>query len=264
MEGKIMTSHLQTISHKRDFAMPYFSLLCGGHKGLYISTIKFEELEDLIRFSNASLRDGIKEDYKATINGEVRPEAQRVLRFYHLKYAILNYNACYDYILQIIYFAFDFCEDITTREIYQEQLVKCTFSNNSKFRQRFKAFSETNTKAKELFDKLDDFYNNKRKQLGGWANAIKHRGGLSIPEMIPNRQNACICNDGEIVFSPQIIYPNIITIDEIIEELKEQNRIICEFSEYLFDFLGFNNVCTNRLSADGWFADVRPFVYTEN
>ena len=43
-----MADQLQVISHKRDFAMPYFTLLCGGHKGLYISTIKFEELEDLI------------------------------------------------------------------------------------------------------------------------------------------------------------------------------------------------------------------------
>lgn len=259
-----MSDQLQIISHKRDFAMPYFSLLCGCHKGLYVSTIKFEELEDLIRFSNTSLRDGIKEDYKATINGEVHPTAQRVLRFYHLKYAILNYNACYDYILQIIYFAFDFCEDITTQEIYQEQLVKCTFGNNSKFRQRFKTFSETNIKAKELFDKLDDFYNNKRRKLGGWANAIKHRGGLSIPEMIPNRHNTCILKDGAIVFSYETIYPHIITIEEIIEELKEQNKIICEFSEYLFDFLGFNSVCTNKLSVNDWFVDVRPFVYKEN
>ena len=259
-----MADQLQVISHKRDFAMPYFTLLCGGHKGLYISTIKFEELEDLIRFSNASLRDGIKEDYNATVNGEVRPEAQRILRFYHLKYAILNYNACYDYILQIIYFAFDFCEEITSPEVYQEQLAKCSFGNSSKFRQRFKIFSETNTKAKELFEKLDDFYNNKRRKLGGWANAIKHRGGLSIPEMIPNRHNTCILGDGSIVFSPETIYPHIITIEEIIEELPEQNKIICEFSEYLFDFLGFNNACTNKLSVNDWFMDVRPFVYKEN
>lgn len=259
-----MADQLQVISHKRDFAMPYFTLLCGGHKGLYISTIKFEELEDLIRFSNASLRDGIKEDYNATVNGEVRPEAQRILRFYHLKYAILNYNACYDYILQIIYFAFDFCEEITSPEVYQEQLAKCSFGNSSKFRQRFKIFSETNTKAKELFEKLDDFYNNKRRKLGGWANAIKHRGGLSIPEMIPNRHNTCIFGDGSIVFSPETIYPHIITIEEIIEELQEQNKIICEFSEYLFDFLGFNNACTNKLLVNDWFMDVRPFVYKEN
>lgn len=260
-----MANLLRTISVKREFAKPYFStLLCGCHKGLYISTIKFEELEDLIRFSNASLRDGIKEDYKATINGEVRPEAQRVLRFYHLKYAILNYNACYDYILQIIYFAFNFSEDITTQQIYQEQLGKCTFSNSSKFRQQFKAFSETNTKAKELFDKLDDFYNNKRRKLGGWANAIKHRGGLSIPEMIPNRHNTCIFESGSIVFSYETICPNIITIEEIIDELKEQNKIICEFSEYLFDFLGFNKVNTNKLSVNDWFLDVRPFVYERN
>lgn len=258
-----MANELQTISHKRDFAMPYFTLLCGGHKGLYISTIKFEELEDLIRFSNASLRDGIKEDYKATINGAVHPTAQRVLRFYHLKYAILNYNACYDYILQIIYFAFDFSEDITTHEIYQEQLVKCSFGNSSKFRQRFKAFSETNIKAKELFNKLDDFYNNKRRKLGGWANAIKHRGGLSIPEMIPSRHDTCIFREGAKVFSPEIIYPNTITIEEIIDELKEQNKIICEFAEYLFDFLGFNRVCVNKLSVNDWFVDVRPFVYKE-
>ena len=260
-----MASQLQTISVKRDFAMPYFSaLLCGCHKGLYISTIKFEELEDLIRFSNTSLRDGMKEDYKATINGEVHPTAQRVLRFYHLKYAILNYNACYDYILQIIYFAFDFCEDITTQETYQEQLCQCSFGYNSKFRKHFKALSETNVKAKELFDKLDDFYNKKRSKLSGWANAIKHRGGLSIPEMIPNRHNTCIFGDGSIVFSPETIYPHIITVEDIIEELKEQNKIICEFAEYLFDFLGFNKVNTNKLSLNDCFLDVRPFVYERN
>lgn len=260
-----MASQLQTISVKRDFAMPYFSaLLCGCHKGLYISTIKFEELEDLIRFSNTSLRDGMKEDYKATINGEVHPTAQRVLRFYHLKYAILNYNACYDYILQIIYFAFDFCEDITTQETYQAQLCQCSFGYNSTFRKHFKALSETNVKAKELFDKLDDFYNNKRRKLSGWANAIKHRGGLSIPEMIPNRHNTCIFGDGSIVFSPETIYPHIITIEDIIEELKEQNKIICEFAEYLFDFIGFNKTNTNKLNVEDWFLDVRPFVYERN
>lgn len=262
-----MADQLQFISFKSEFAKPYFSAtLCDRHKGLYISTIKFEELEDLIRFSNISLRDGMKEDYKATLNGKVHSTAQRILRFYHLKYAILNYNSCYDYILQIIYFAFDFCEDITSSEVYQEQLAKCTFGYNSKFRKHFKDFSEINIKAKQLFDNLDDLYNNKREKLSGWANAIKHRGGLSIPEMKPNRPNTCICDNdnGAILFSPEMIYPYTISIEEIIEELKEQNKIICEFAEYLFNFLGFNKVNTNKLSFNDCFLDVRPFVYKRN
>ena len=52
--------------------------------------------------------------------------------------------------------------------------------------------------------------------------------------------------------------------EDIIEELKEQNKIICEFAEYLFDFLGFNQVNTNQLSLNDWFLDVRPFVYERN
>lgn len=261
----MMTNKLQVISHKKDFAKPYVSaLLCGGHKNLYISTMKFEELEDLIRFANISLRDGIKEDYKATINGVVDPRAQRVLRFYHLKYAILNYNACYDYILQIIYFAFDFCGEIDNTQNYEEQLEKCTFGYTSKFRKLFKEYCATKPEAKELFDKLTDLYDIKRKKLSSWANAIKHRGNFTIPEMKPNRTNACIFGEGSIVFSPEIIYPNTATIEEIIEELKMQNKYICEFAEYLFDFIGFNKTNTNKLNVEDWFLDVRPFVYERN
>ena len=83
----------------------YLSL---GELGLVIAARKFFELSNLIDSANFS----IQQSEQCTKDS---------LKAYYLKYAILDYNACYDYLLQIIYFAFDFFSDFdyTSTEEYQ-------------------------------------------------------------------------------------------------------------------------------------------------
>ena len=84
-----------------------------GELGLVIAARKFFELSNLINNANFSIQQS-------------EQTAKETLRAYYLRYAILDYNACYDYLLQIIYFAFDFFPDFdyTSTEEYQRILKK--------------------------------------------------------------------------------------------------------------------------------------------
>lgn len=74
--------------------MEYLSL---GELGLVIAAHKFFDLSNLINNANFSIQ-------------QINKCNSEELKSYYLRYAILDYNACYDYLLQIIYFAFDFSQ----------------------------------------------------------------------------------------------------------------------------------------------------------
>ena len=63
-----------------------------GDIGLVIASQKFYELANLIHSANFSVE-------------QAKIEKRARLKSYFLRYAVLDYNSCYDYFEQIIYFA---------------------------------------------------------------------------------------------------------------------------------------------------------------
>lgn len=238
-------SELRTINFTRImYSSPFFSMSCMGDVGLCIAGKKIEELESLILSANHALTLGIKENHNATSNGKVTDEANKAIRLYYLKYAIQSYNACYDYILQIIYFAFDFFSEIKSLEDYQENLKNCMVRKDgadTKFWLSFKQISTQNDAAKKLLKEFNKFSKKRHCRLSDWANALKHQGGIQLEELASRRPD-CPVHDckGNLIFSLDWIKPIYVTLDEVIETLKKQNIYIVEFADFLYKFIGYD------------------------
>ena len=271
--------NLRDVKFKEKLALiPYVRAGCGGYIPLAISTVKFSDFDDMIKSANLSLKYASR-DYDATKNGVKTKDANRANKFFHLKHAILDYNACYDYCLLMVFFAFGFCGQITSDKDYKEAMRKCRYKNTNNNSQVFAIYdvlstlSLNNVYAAELLNRLESLMNNKG-QLAMWANAIKHRGNIyhkGLEPILPevayttskfyfNEEGIIQFTDGNKLSLSDIINPQIITNEECINELIKHNNILCEFATWLYDFVGFTKVEKSKDVAVS-FIDIRPFAY---
>lgn len=200
----------------------------------YIASFKFSEFENVFLSASYALEKAFeeKEDFNYVGDKYVYPEYE------FLKNAILWYNACYDHILQVIYFVFDFNDPVRSDTTYRRNLVKCRFSPNSPFYKKFQRLAEENEFACELFDRLINFY--RRTPLDTWANRLKHTGDFWFGGNYPP-----ICEmsfqeiDTDYEFLPSFLKGVTPSKEEVIEELIRQNNRIVSFVDYLYQFIGF-------------------------
>ena len=277
-----MSEHLKRINYKPVFSNGYVQSCCGGIVPLAISAAKFEDLEDMIDSANLSLEYAMRENHHATDSGVETEQAQNAARYFHLRHAILDYNACYDYCLQIIYFAFEFCGDVTPYDEtrYDKILRDCVYripkkeSKPTPFYRNLDLLCISEPLATQLKSELEIFISN-REQLAQWANAIKHRGGVSLKGLERSRIDIGVGgkfsytrhSDGtidmkffqdEIFALKQYTDPIELNLSDTICELIHQNKLICEFAEWLFSFVGFSKIQTSNLHL---FDDIRPFHF---
>lgn len=209
-----------------------------GDIGLVIAARKFYELSNLISNANYSIKQAEKSD-----------DLNR--KSYFLRYAILDYNACYDYLEQIVYFAFDFFPPIKSEEDYIHAVSKCIKKDKrlendieilekSDYTNDIEKLKVANQYASTFFSK----YNKMRKYrfdgkngIGDWANNIKHQGGFCFKELLTPSGHTVAVASSEIVFTTKILTPYTPTIKEAIERLINQNRKIIELSDWMFKYI---------------------------
>lgn len=277
-----MSQEIKKISHKDVFSHGYVHSCCGGHVPLAIATTKYEDLEGMINSANLSLTCSMKDSIRALCRRKETEDAQLEDRFNHLRHAILDYNACYDYCLQVIYFAFEFCgNELPSEENEFDKVLRdCVYqipnekTKPSKFYKNLEQASISESYAKQLKERLDEFIS-KRTELAKWANAIKHRGGIVINGLGYNRTDIGLGAkfsyirhpDGtidlkfyqdKIIPLKRYIEPIVLDLSDTICKLIQQNNIICEFAEWLFTFVGFSKIPTQKLNL---FDDIRPFHF---
>lgn len=213
-----------------------------GELGLVIAARKFFELSNLINNANFSIQQS-------------EQTAKETLRAYYLRYAILDYNACYDYLLQIIYFAFDFFPDFdyTSTEEYQRILKKkCKLSyiekedgklisKDTEFAEDIKKLKATNFEFAKFYDKFNvfnAFVNDKDYGIKQWANNIKHQGGFYFNETLKHVGHTEGVNSlGELLFTTKVFLPYVSTFDDAINRLYRQNLNIVKYSQWLFEYI---------------------------
>lgn len=209
-----------------------------GDIGLVIAVRKFYELSNLISCANYSIEQAEKTE-----------DLNR--KSYFLRYAILDYNACYDYLEQIVYFAFDFFPPIKSEEDYIKTISKCIkkdkrlengieFLEKSDYANDIEKLKETNQNASIFFSE----YNKMRKYrfdgkngVGDWANNIKHQGGFCFKELLTPSGHTVAVASSEVVFTTKILTPYTPTMKEAIERLINQNRKIIELSNWMFEYI---------------------------
>ena len=249
----------------------YHRNCANGDNRLMAALCLFFCLHQQYSFANYALKKAIRL-FDNLDTEKMTADTKDSLTLFNLQHSILAYNSCYDTILQIVYFAFHFAKQFHTQSQYLAQLNRCKWFDTQTIKDKQTGlevikntglkvwFSElTDETSQLLFDKLSTFYGaDCRGQVNKLANIIKHKGGISIASLnkfIPD----CIRIDTPFTFSkqgdtykftpekrnietfnPQILYPQEINFEDCISMLKGQNKIIYEFVEYLFNFMGLN------------------------
>jgi hypothetical protein len=218
--------------------------------GLGIALVKFDEFYHRFIQAQLSFQMGMRTDHRVYSTDGNNDLAQKSYRFYFLQYAILDYNACYDYLLQIVYFGCDFFDEIKSQKDYKENLKQCTWTckkEKNGFKDRIDKLEQTrNDDFKAFLKKLCKFYgckDNNKYPLAFWTNQIKHKGGFIIDELEPHGPKIEIINriTGEIVFSSDSVKPISTSLKKIEECLIYHNDKIVEFADFLYTGLNLDN-----------------------
>lgn len=170
--GKLPTLKFEVIQHATEIRQAAF-LNTPGYR------IAFEKFQDLLQtFTSAryallqtshNKHEGVYSDKPGLAQLWVRKE--------FAKNAIIWYNSCYDLILQIIYFGFDFWNTINSPETYAKEVGNCKFSAYKGDWLNIRSFNELarqNKEAEKLHDALKEFYHKggeKENDILKWANA---------------------------------------------------------------------------------------------
>jgi hypothetical protein len=190
-----------------------------GDIGSAIALQKFMEIRNLISFANIAIK-------------RAQNENNLVVKFCLYRSAILDYNACYDYVLQIIYFGFDFCSTVLSKEDYYRQMKdECRWN---KIKNKMYALQETNVIIKSFAKDFVNFRSSIQKSdisILEWANSIKHHGSFIAEELI-NKENVSrifsINSNENIIFDTEFIFQTT-TFHEIEKRLEKQNEIIVNY-----------------------------------
>lgn len=187
---------------------------------------------------------------------------------HHLEHSIVEYNNCYDTVLQIVYFVFEFVPDFQTQKDYKNFVKGCKWVSKSNGIE--KIFNNTislnpdNKVIESLFDKLKEFYITSGAPIRKIANAIKHHGGISTKNCqipIPPGFTLTLTQGGNgslekiqnaikenCVFSPKSILPETIDLENTIKVLESKTSDIHTFAMYLFHESGLYAATEKEIS----------------
>lgn len=224
-----------------------------GDIGSVIAMHKLVELHNVIAFANYAINKAIC-------------EKDNIIKFSLFRSAILDYNSCYDYVRQIVYFGFDFCPFIGTHSDYNEVMKNgCLLKQQSKnnvgeitlvdtpFKQKIDNLKNTNVNAKVFFGKLNKYRKsllNSSVNITEWANSIKHRGGFAANELIDKSKLARVIttnNTGGLLFDSSFTLDSTSFL-EIENKLSKQNEINLTFIDYLQDSIFGDTTTISDLS----------------
>lgn len=210
--------------------------------GRAIAAYKFYDLSNCYNAAEYSFSEALKQ---TSINK----------KFYLLKEAIVEFNSCYDYPLQIIYFAFDFFEKITSAEDYKKAIKnECKINewrkneNGDKeyqetvFCQDIERLKETDSCAKDFFKKFGKYINfacDKNYGIKQWANNIKHQGGFVVSEILKKDNVTYVecLHDDKVTFTTEWLYPFSPSFDDVIDRLEHQKNNLVELMDWLSDYI---------------------------
>lgn len=221
----------------------------GDHQ-LMAALCLFMSLNQQLDFGNYSI---CKLD-KLKANNNQKNESIDYLQLLHIQQALLCYSACFDTILQIIYFATHISSDFRTETEYAQELRKVTIT-------RIKNALQKQNES-ELVPIIEKYYETKRKPIAETINSFKHRGGISLPTLnnyIPEIAHCphvsltksssgrftCKTPEKLIVMKASWFYPLTKSLTEYLSLLHEANDIIVNFSIEVLDCLGITREKVN-------------------
>lgn len=206
-----------------------------GDIGTTIGAVKFYDLQNAISSACFAYKQAKVEKENGNFEREL----------FYLRAAILDYNACYDFVGQIIFFCFDFFDNLDSKEDLSKCIRTISIDDNRNFIRTFRKLAEQDAEAQLFFEKFQLFleYNVPEKSINDirtWANTIKHRGGFITKDMLLSRHVASIKTDKG--FTLDWLYEEAPTSQEVYNRLEKHNDHIVDYAEELLSYIFNGNV----------------------
>lgn len=221
--------------------------ILGADPGYNIAFFKYDELVKVFTSARYALVQASHEKHERVYSSKPGL-AQLWIRSEFAKNGIIWYNSCYDYILQVIYFAFDFWGCINSPESYLKELKRCKFEVNKKdwkYKNNTPSFKEiagSNKEADDLYQNLIDFYHKggeENNKLLKWANLLKHNGAIAFEGLSFRANSQFVYSSG---FKTSYAEPLFLNIDEVIDILIKEHKKIVKFANYLYCYMNFDTI----------------------
>ncbi|MCH5689874.1 hypothetical protein LWM68_39985 [Niabella sp. W65] len=197
---------------------------------LSIALTKCNQLYHAGSSARASLIQSYTKLFKSPIEWRGGYVGQMYYRSEFLKHAILSYNIVIDYLLQAIWFGFNFCkeEKITNKVEYLAELRRCS---KKTILNEIEKISDVNEK--DFLKKfLEDLYSGDDIQkLIQWSHNLKHHENIKIKGLMPDL-NFNITHASGLQLSDYI--GEEIDLDDAAQVLKNVNNHLKELTDLIF------------------------------
>lgn len=177
--------------------------------------------------------------YDCCVNWRAGYQAIYDLRTKDFQTAIIWYNNCFDYIVQVAFLAFELYRGIRRYDdslSLEEVLKMCTYN-------ALKTLHDNQLENKGL----DELWNiiekcrTARQELNDWANYSKHKGGLGFVGLNPESPIQIFVGTPDGGFEPRISEFEMIKLDmdECVEKVIEAHNALITCLNDLMDFINF-------------------------
>lgn len=166
--------------------------------------------------------------------------------------AIIWYNNCFDYIIQVAFLAFELYKSAkrySETMSFEDILKICSYNT-------LKTFHDNNPDNSGLNDlwNIIETCRIGRQKLNDWANYSKHKGGLGFIGLKPESPYAVFVQNSDGVMEPRTSELDAITIDmdECIDDVVNAHNALINCLNSLIDLIGFENAI-HTIDAEGRF-----------
>lgn len=215
------------------------SLLTGNYD-FYKSGKFFNKTENCLQTArNYLIRCARLFDYNQNMNWIYGYGPQFMLRSLDFSSAVIWYNNCYDYILQIAYLAFSLFKllpNYAQTWTFEETIKKCSYRTMEKICNN----NATIPNISILWGILDNCHSAMH-DVNEWANYIKHKGGIEIVGLHPEAPFTMQLQDlsGTIIAQNSEFSPISIDMDNAITILKNTHMALYSCLDQLYTFINY-------------------------
>lgn len=221
--------------------IPIEPLLLIGNASYYKSAKFLNKAENCLQTArNYLINCATLLDYNCNIKWSCGYGGQFMLRSFDLATAITWYNNCYDYVLQVVYLAFELYKLVpkySTFWTFEDTLKKCSYKT---IKDIYMANS-TISNFTALWIILDSC-RTQLQDVNEWANYIKHKGGLEIIGLYPEPPFYMMITDanGNKVAESGEFYPIKIDMDNAITVLQNAHKALYDCLNQITTFIDYS------------------------
>jgi hypothetical protein len=206
-----------------------------GDFGYLIARDKFRHLYGLLATARFAASEAHKKLHKGPVLWSSGYTGQMWVRSQYLKNAVLWYNSCDDYLLQIIWFAFDFVNPNKLRSpnIYKRALRGCRWESLLAKLEYRNMETDVAFLLKEIKSLRTDVH---VKSVRDIANSLKHHADIYIKDLDLPPDYILTSDQG---FNSAAVADKPLDLDDAAILLQRAHQKITEFATFLLHFIDF-------------------------